>query len=217
MSHRDRSGTHRTGLGPELAVILAAGVLVVGTATLGRRRRQRERVRRFPDDAPARDRRSPIGGPYRVGRSVTINRPRSELYAFWRDFANLPAFMSNVERVVPGEAGRMVWTIAAPGGFSVDLVTEIVEERAGELIAWRTVPDTDVSAEGRVSFREAPAGRGTVVDSEIAYRPPGGEAGRWIAKLFQREPAIQGRRELKRFKMLMETGEIATSDNRNHS
>ena len=200
--------------GPLVAAAVVAGLVFLGsTALSSRRARQRQRVADYPDSAPERTRRALPAGPQLVGHAVTINRPRSELYAFWRDFENLPRFMSNVEKVVLGEPGRSVWTIAAPGGFSVDLDTEVTEERDGEFIAWRTLPGSDVAAEGRVAFRDAPGGRGTVVEAEIAYRPPGGELGRWIAKLFQREPGIQGRRELKRLKMLMETGEIATSEN----
>jgi uncharacterized membrane protein len=92
--------------------------------------------------------------------------------------------------------------------------TRIVEERAGELIAWRSTEASDIDTEGRVTFRDAPAGRGAEIEAIVAYRPPAGELGRWIAKLFQAEPSLQGRRELKRFKMLMETGEIATNRNR---
>lgn len=218
MTHRYRHQPERSSLGSTFAVALAAGAILVGGSALARRwDRQRDRVARFPDSAPARSRRAPSQGMQRVGRSVTINRPRSELYAFWRSFDNLPKFMSNVKRVVHGEPGRTVWSIAGPAGTTVDLDTEITEEREGELIAWRTVPGSDVKAEGRVSFRDAPGGRGTVIDADISYQPPGGEVGRWIAKLFQREPALQGRRELKRLKMLMETGEIATSANRNTS
>jgi uncharacterized membrane protein len=201
-----------------LAVALAAGLILVGSGAFNRRRRrQRRRTAQFPDSAPARARRAAPPGPRLVGHAVTINRPRAELYAFWRDVENLPKFMSNVERVVLREPGRAVWTIAAPAGFSVDLDTEITDERENEMIAWRTLPGSEVEAEGRVSFRDAAAGRGTVVDAEIGYRPPAGEVGRWIAKLFQREPGVQGRRELRRFKMLMETGEIATSANRRES
>ncbi|TPE51674.1 SRPBCC family protein [Amaricoccus solimangrovi] len=205
---------HTPYAGPALAATLATGLAVVGLATLGQRRaRQRDLVARHPDDAPARDRRAAPPGPRRTGHAVTINRPRAELYAFWRDFRNLPKFMTAVEKVTPGTSGRATWTIAAPGGSPVDLETEVTEERDGELIAWRTLPGSAVEARGRVRFRDATGGRGTVVDAEVAYDPPGGEIGRWVAKLFQREPGIQGRRELKRFKMLMETGEIATSDN----
>jgi uncharacterized membrane protein len=197
---------------------MVAGLVLLGSAASSRRHaRQQRRVAHYPDNAPERTRLAPPAGPRLVGHAVTINRPRSELYAFWRDFENLPKFMSNVEKVVLGEPGRSVWTIAGPGGFSVDLDTEVTEDCEGEMIAWRTLPGSDVEAKGRVSFREGAGGRGTVVDAEIRYQPPGGELGRWIAKVFQREPGIQGRRELKRFKMLMETGEIATSDNQKHS
>jgi uncharacterized membrane protein len=218
-----RAGRYEPKPSVGLAIAVAAGLVLVGSGLVGssalqrRRDRQLRRLSEFPDSAPAR---AHLATPERrtlVGHAVTINRPRAELYAFWRDFANLPTFMSNVEKVVQGEPGRSVWTIAAPGGFTVDLDTEITEEREGERIAWRTLPGSDVEAEGSVDFRDAPGGRGTIVEAEIAYRPPGGEIGRWIAKLFQREPSIQGRRELKRFKMLMETGEIATSANRKSS
>jgi uncharacterized membrane protein len=197
------------------AFILGASAALVATA-LAYRRRQRQfaRVRDWPDSAPARTRRALPRGETLTGNALTVNRDRAELFAFWRDFANLPTFMENVRRVVPCDGNTSVWTIAAPGGTEIALPTEVVEERAGELIAWRTLPDSDVEARGEVRFRDAPAGRGTVVEATVAYVPPGGEVGRLIAKLFQREPAIQGRRELRRFKMLMETGEIATSANR---
>ena len=200
-----------------LALAITAGVVLLGVTLVGERRRQeqRARVRAYPDNAPPRTRRAPEAiDRTLVGHSVTINRPRAELFAFWRDFSNLPKFMENIEKVAPGADGRSVWTVAAPGGFTVDIETEIVEEREGEIIAWRSTGTSDVEAKGRVTFADGPAGRGTIVSAEISYRPPGGEVGRWIAKLFQREPGIQGRRELKRFKMLMETGEIATSSNR---
>jgi uncharacterized membrane protein len=170
---------------------------------------------RLPDDAPdraARDAEGPRGMTV-VGRAVTIAKPRAELYAFWRDFANLPRFMENVRSVEPSGPGRHVWTIEGPVG-PIPIETEVTEDRAGEIIAWRSVPGAEIETEGRVLFRDAAPGRGTVVDAEVAYRPPGGQLGRMVAKLLQREPAIQARRDLKRFKMLMETGEIAVSDHR---
>lgn len=148
-----------------------------------------------------------------VGKTVTIAKPsREELFAFWRDFTNLPGFMENLYKVELLEGGRSRWTIKAPGGASVDVQTEIAQEKPGELIAWRSIDGSDIDTEGRVRFRDALGGRGTEVELIVAYKPPLGEAGRAIAKLFQREPAIQSRRDLRRFKMLMETGEIANSD-----
>jgi len=162
-----------------------------------------------PDDAPGRTAKDrDFGGYAVVGHAVTINRPRHELYAFWHDFQNLSTFMENVEKVQPTGSDRAVWTIKAPAGQTVDIETRIIEDRPDELIAWRSVEDSGIDTEGRVRFRDAGA-RGTIVEAIIAYKPPGGALGQIIAKLFQREPNIQGRQELKRLKMLMETGEIA--------
>jgi uncharacterized membrane protein len=145
-----------------------------------------------------------------IGRSVTINRPRAELYAYWRDFARLPTFMENVERVEMLSPTRSHWVVKAPGGKTVEWDALVTEEREGELIAWASTEDADVPNSGRIEFRDAGA-RGTIVTATIVYDPPAGLVGKIIAKMFQREPAIQARRDLRRFKQLMETGEVATS------
>jgi uncharacterized membrane protein len=169
------------------------------------------------DSAPDRTSREWRLRDYAVtGRTVTIRKPRSEIYAFWRDFNNLPKFMENV-RSASETGGETRWAIAGPLGQDVNVVTNIVEDREGEVIAWRSTDASEIETQGRVSFRDAPAGRGTEVEATIAYKPPAGEIGRWIAKLFQAEPAIQGRRELKRLKMLLEAGEIATNRNQKTS
>lgn len=145
-----------------------------------------------------------------VGRTVTINRPRAELYAYWRDFANLPSFMDNVEQVEVLDAKRSRWVVKAPGEATVEWISAITEEKEGEFIAWASVEGADVPNSGRIDFRDAQGGRGTIVTATILYDPPAGFIGKVIAKMFQREPAIQARRDLRRFKQLMETGEIAT-------
>ena len=145
-----------------------------------------------------------------VGRAVTINKPAAELYAYFRDFTKLGTFMENVVRVDVLDAQRSHWVVKAPAGKTVEWNARITEERDGELIAWASEEGADVPNAGRVEFRDAGL-RGTVVTATIAYDPPAGTVGRLIAKLFQREPAIQARRDLRRFKQLMETGEIATS------
>jgi uncharacterized membrane protein len=144
-------------------------------------------------------------------RAVMINRPRQELYDFWRDFTNLPRFAENVKDVEILESGRSQWTIAGPAGMDVDLVSEITEDRPGEYIAWRSTDGSDVDHEGWIEFRDNPFGRGTEVRVFISYDPPAGAIGKVVAKVLQREPRIQARRELRRFKQLMETGEIPTS------
>jgi uncharacterized membrane protein len=146
-----------------------------------------------------------------LGKTVTIGKPRDELYAEWRDFTKFPGFMENVERVQKIDATRSRWTIKAPGGTSVELVTRITEDTPGQLIAWSSEPDSQITTNGRVEFVDANPGRGTMVRLIMHYDPPGGIVGKGIAKLLQREPHIQARRDLRRFKQLMETGEVTTN------
>lgn len=146
-----------------------------------------------------------------VAKTVTINRSRQKLYEYWRDLANLPAFMDNVISVVRLDERRWHWVVKAPRDRRVEWTAVITEDRPGELIAWASEEGADVPNSGRIDFRDAPGGRGTWVTATILYDPPMGVIGRSIAKMFQREPAIQVRRDLRRLKQLMETGEVATA------
>ena len=141
---------------------------------------------------------------------VTIAKPPEELYAFWRDFSNLAGVMENVETIETVDAGHSTWTVKAPGGRTVHWDAEVTEDEPGRVIGWQSVEGADIRNSGRVEFHGV-EGRGTVVRAVIAYDPPGGALGALVAKLFQREPAIQARRDLRRFKQFMETGEILTS------
>ena len=144
-----------------------------------------------------------------IATAVTINRPVAEVYAYFRDFANLPSFMENVISIEVTDDKTSRWTVKAPAGATVSWDARITQEEPNRLIAWTSEPGADVPNSGRVTFRDA-GPRGTVVTATIAYDPPGGVIGKVIAKMFQREPAIQARRDLARFKQLMEAGEIAT-------
>jgi len=144
-----------------------------------------------------------------IGRTVTINRPRQELFDYFRDFSQLPTFMDNVERIDVLDNRRSHWVVKAPRKL-VEWDAVITEERDGEFLAWSSEEGADVPNSGTIAFRDAGA-RGTIVTATIVYDPPAGIIGKVVAKLFQREPAIQARRDLRRFKQLMETGEIATA------
>jgi uncharacterized membrane protein len=146
-----------------------------------------------------------------VGRTVTINRPRSEVYAFWRDFRNLARFLENIESVQPGDDRRSHWVIKAPAGHTVEWDSILTEDEPDTLLAWESAEGADIKNTGRIEFRDAPPGRGTEVTATIVYDPPGGDIGKLIAKLFQKEPKVQARRDLRRLKQLMETGEISTA------
>jgi len=162
------------------------------------------------DDAAVTTKKHLDGDRELVGRAVTINRPADELYAYFRDFANLATFMENIVRVDVRDATHSHWVIKAPAGKTVEWEATVTEERENESITWQSGEGADIPNSGRVTFQDAGA-RGTVVTATIAYDPPGGTIGKIVAKLFQREPAIQARRDLRRFKQLMETGEIATA------
>lgn len=141
---------------------------------------------------------------------VTIGRPARELYDFWRDFGRLGDFMENVERIEVLDNQRSHWAVKAPGGKIVEWDAIVTQDEPGRLIAWESAEGADIRNSGRIEFHEA-GERGTVVRAVIAYDPPAGVVGKLVAKLFQREPAIQARRDLRRFKQLIETGEVATS------
>jgi uncharacterized membrane protein len=147
-----------------------------------------------------------------VGRSVSINRPRHELYEFWRDFRNLPLVMENIESVTLVDALRSHWKVKGPADTSVEWDSMITEDVPGELLAWTSVEGSPVPNTGRIEFRDSGNGRGTIVTATIAYDPPASKLGALIAKLLGREPKIQARRDLRRFKQLMETGEVPTSE-----
>jgi hypothetical protein len=103
------------------------------------------------------------------------------------------------------------YVIRAANGKTYAVDTRIAREVDGELIAWRSTEESEIDTEGRVTFEDAPGDRGTRVSLIIAYKPKGGAVGDAIATLARRSPALQARHDLKRFKMLMETGEIASS------
>ena len=161
------------------------------------------------DDAPVTAAKDVDGNRALVAESVTINRPPQELYAFWRDPQNLVQVMDNVISIEPIGADRSRWTVKAPAGREVSWES-ITNDVPGREITWQSAEGADVANSGRIEFRDA-GERGTVVRAVIAYDPPAGTVGKLIAKLVQREPRIQTRRELHRFKQLMEAGEIATS------
>jgi uncharacterized membrane protein len=143
-----------------------------------------------------------------VTESVVVNRPARELYDFWRDFTNLSQFMENIKSVEKLDEKRSHWVIKAPAGTSVEFDSFVTEDVPGRLIAWRSEEGATVPNRGRVEFIETASGTGTNVRATISYDPPAGVAGQMVAKLFQREPSVQAREDLARFKKLMEGGRI---------
>ncbi|MDT0576200.1 SRPBCC family protein [Croceicoccus sp. F390] len=198
----------KTKAGTLTGVSVALGAAAVGAWLATRDRKH------HPDNAPGWTQRRSFGRYEVVGRTVTIRKERAELFAYWRDFSNLPRFMFNLDRVENRADGRTAWFMQDHGGDIIEVDTEVVKDVQNKLIAWRSVEGSDVDTEGRVTFDDAPGDRGTRVSLIIAYKPRGGAIGKIMSKLFMDDPRTHARHDLKRFKMLMETGEIATSANR---
>ncbi len=162
------------------------------------------RVGRAPDRATEEE-------AMRVKAAITVRRPVEEVYGFWRDLQNLPQFMYHLESVEVSGDGRSHWKAKAPVG-TVEWEAEVVEDRANEVIAWRSVEGASVPNRGTVRFAPAPQGQGTEVAVELEYQPPGGALGKAVAKLFGEEPNQQISDDLRRFKQVLETGEVVKSE-----
>lgn len=154
----------------------------------------------------------PAGKGIKVEKSVTINRSPEETYRFWRNFENLPRFMNHLESVTTSGEGRSHWIARAPAGRTVEWDAEIYNEKENELIAWRSLEGADVDNAGSVRFEPSEDGRSTVVRVTLKYDPPAGKIGSLVAKLFGEEPSQQIEEDLKRFKQVMETGEVSTTE-----
>lgn len=174
------------------------------------------------DDAPLSSARNPdpnafpggdreVSHAEMIGRTVTIARPRTEVFEFWRELQNLPRFMENVEAIEATGPDTVLWTVRGPHDKPMSWESRITVEKPDEEIAWESTSGSEFEHRGRVIFTDAPANRGTQVTATIVYRPPGGTVGKLIAKAFQRDPRIQARRDLRRLKQLLETGEVATT------
>ncbi len=150
----------------------------------------------------------------KVEQTFTIfGRHPGELYDYWRKLENLPRILRHLERVKELDNRRSHWVAKAPAGQTVEWDAEIINDVPGQIIAWRSLPGASVPNAGAVTFREAPGGRGTEIKVVLDYEPPLGKLGVAVAKLLGEEPSVQVREDLRRYKQLMEAGEIPVSYN----
>lgn len=141
-----------------------------------------------------------------------VNSTPEEVYQFWRNFQNLPRFMRHVDSVEEFGDGRSHWKVKGPAGMEVEWDATIVADIPNEVITWRTLENADVDHAGAVRFERATGGRGTIVKVNLEYMPVGGVIGSTVAKLFGEEPEQQLDDDLRRFKQVMEVGEVVVSD-----
>ncbi len=147
-----------------------------------------------------------------VKAAITIRRAPDDLYRVWRNFENLPRFMKHLEDVQVTGDRRSHWKVTAPANTTIEWDAEITQDQPGALIAWRSLPGAMVATTGEVRFVAAPQDRGTVVRVEMRYEPPAGPLGAGVARLFGENPQHQVNSDLRRFKQIMETGEITQSE-----
>ncbi len=150
-------------------------------------------------------------GTIRVTQSININQHPEACYHFWRNFENFPRFMKHVDEVRMLDATRSHWKVRAPLGRQVAWTAELVSDVPAQQLGWRTLPGAEIDHAGVVRFVPALGERGTRVEVDLSYRAPLGKAGSQLAKLFGEEPSQQIDDDLRRFKQLIETGEIATT------
>ncbi|GAA4752677.1 hypothetical protein GCM10023264_19550 [Sphingomonas daechungensis] len=209
-NRQDQGSNSRAWIGAGLAAATLGAAFVWG------RKMQSENSEEASSDAPPHVLRGNAakeaqGDQTFVGKTVTIGKPRQEIYDIWKDFTRFPSFMENVRQVEPIDESRSEWLIKGPAGSDVKIVSRLVEDVPGSRLAWESEEGSDIDTAGVIEFEDAPPGRGTYVRFLMSYDPPGGAIGRGIAKLLQREPTVQARRDLRRFKQLLETGEVSVN------
>jgi uncharacterized membrane protein len=151
-----------------------------------------------------------------VEKTLAINRSPQECYDMWRAVENFPRFMEFVDSVTPIGQNRFHWVARSPGGARIEWDSEITNDQPGRLIAWRSVDEADVEHAGVVRFEPGRDGRGTWLRVEMQYRPPGGALGAMLARIANAAPKQAIEEDIRRFKRLMETGEVPTIEGQPH-
>jgi uncharacterized membrane protein len=164
----------------------------------------------FLVDSAAQATRAALAGDrgFIVHESIRLELPLSDVYRYWRQFQNLPRFMSHLAQVTDTGEGRSHWVAKGPGGVLVEWDAEIINEVEDQVIGWQSLPGGDVVVAGSVNFDTARAGQSTQVSVRLQYAPPAGRVGRVISMLAGREPSFTIREDLRRLKQILEAGEI---------
>src|SRR4051812_7714765 len=148
----------------------------------------------------------------RLEKSITVNRSPEECYSFWRNFENLPQFMLHLQSVLPTGENRTHWVARGPAGVTVEWDAEITSDRPNESIAWRSLENADIDNSGAVRFERATGGRGTIVRVAMHYSPPVAGLATAVASLFGQHPEQSIAKDLRRFKQVLETGEVVKTE-----
>jgi uncharacterized membrane protein len=147
-----------------------------------------------------------------VERSITIGKPADQLYRIWREPGNLSQIMGHFAEVTAVSENHMHWLVRGPLGQSRQWDVQVVEDHPGELLHWESLEGAELPNEGTVRFHPAPSDWGTEVTLRLRFRVPGGAIGAAAVKLLPVAPSLLVSKALRRFKSLVETGEIPTTE-----
>jgi uncharacterized membrane protein len=145
-------------------------------------------------------------------KSITILRTPLEVYHFWRDFKNLQYVMKDIAEIDVRSAGISHWVVRPKHSPTIEWDAEIISDRPGEIISWKSLETSNIKQAGSVWFSPVPYGLGTIVRLSLIYEIPGGKMSEWFAKLFQEDPETLILTNLRRLKAFLETGEIPTTE-----
>jgi uncharacterized membrane protein len=148
--------------------------------------------------------------------SVLVNCSAQDAYRRYRNLEDLPKFMHHLKSVTKIGEGQYRWVALGPLGTSIQWDSEIIEDREGEFISWRSLPGSELTAAGAVRFQTAPTGRGTTITATTHFDHPAGKLGAAVAKLFGKDPSFLMQQDLRRLKALIEAGEIPTIAGQTH-
>jgi uncharacterized membrane protein len=192
---------------PDRHLALVAMMVGVGALLMWSQRPRRRAAKRRPDMPTLA-----AGRGLHVERTMTVQRSRDEVYRAWRDLEGLPRLLPDrLVSVTSLGPGRSRWRMTGPGGIAMTWEAELTADEPSRLLAWRSVPGADVDIAGSVRFGAAPGERGTEIKVIVAYSPPGGRLGGAAAAMFGQGGDRLVREALRRFKQLMETGEMTTA------
>lgn len=203
-----RSGSRHRGRAG-MAFALVAGVTALDIITAVRLGAREPRVGRVGVRGLLGARRGP--SELYIEKSVIIGKPPEECYRYWRTLENLPRFMRDLESVRPLDERRSHWVLRGPGAARIEWDAEIIEDRPGERLAWRTLNGAAVRHAGAVHFTAAPAGRGTLVRVTMHYSPVGGRMSRVLARVLGHDPDSKVKEDLRQLRQMLETGEVPTT------
>lgn len=146
-----------------------------------------------------------------IQTTLIVNKPKDEVYKFWRNLQNLPFFMKHLKTVKELDDKKSHWELSVPGNVtSVGWDAEIVKEEDGNLIAWRSLPGAAIHNAGKVTFKDALGHGGTELSVVITYKPPAGQVGSTLAWMLHPLFVKSLEKDILNFKEYMEQGSIAS-------